>query len=248
MKYAKRDFDDDVLQILKDVGVRDSLIEFARLSIMQNDVAHWFDHVGAVIKQGLFLSKLANAESNPKVVKRCNRIVVIAALLHDTACWLDRDRHHEVASRWVTDVLGDGNSLTWYGLLSDEVPIIAQAILEHRASWKSPRMTLESEIVAAADRGKLEITELLRRSYLYGRFNLGYDQDQGLEHACKHIADKFGESGYAYENLPKLCLMAKDDINLLRNQAMDKKLGQDIIINNRDVWEKFYQEVKHASE
>lgn len=248
MNYAKRDFDDDVITLLKEVGVNEHLIHFAKTNIERNDVAHWFDHVGAVVKQGLFLSRLVTVESSKAIADKCNRIVATAALLHDTACWMDRDRHHEIAAEWIMDTLDNQESLDFYGLIPDEVPIIAKAILEHRASWQLKRSCLESEIVAAADRGKLEYEECLRRSYLYGRFKKGLDPDQALTHACEHIAEKFGVRGYAYENLPKLCLMAQDDINLLRNQAMDKKLGRSIIIKHRDAWEKFYQEVKHASE
>jgi hypothetical protein len=247
MTYAKHDFDDNVLNSLKDLGVSERLIHFAKTNIEKNDVAHWFDHVSAVIRQGLFLAQLVHAESTEELRKRSTRIIAIAALMHDTACWMDRDRHHDVAADWILNLVDSQESLDFYGLSPDELVPISICIREHRASWPHKRTSLESDIVSAADRGDLTIEECLRRSYLYGRFKKMLDRDQAIHHACEHIEEKFGVRGYAYENLPALCLKT-NDILLLRNQAMDKQLGRAIIIKHRDAWEKFYQEVKHASD
>lgn len=248
MSKAINNFDEGVLEILKGLEISDNLIHFARTNIERNDVAHYFDHVDAVIRQSYFLAAIAFTESNKYNDPSVKRIVVISALMHDTACWSDRDKHHEIAAQWMTDTLNSEESLKFYGLIPEEVPEIATCILEHRASWKKSRTSIFSEIVAAADRGKLTYTECLRRSYLYGRFEKQLDIEAATTHACNHIAEKFGTDGYAYENLPKFCLLAVDDINLLRVQAMDKKLGSSIVTKHREGWEKYYQEVRHASE
>lgn len=248
MSKAINNFDEGVLEILKGLEISDNLIHFARTNIERNDVAHYFDHVDAVIRQSQSLATIAFAESDKYKDPSVKRIVAIAALMHDTACWVNRADHHKIAAEWMMNNLDSEESLKFYGLIPAEVPIIATCILEHRASWDKDRSSIYSEIVAAADRGKLEITECLRRSYLYGRFAKGLDVKAATTHACDHIADKYGENGYVYNKLPKLCLMATEDINLLRTQAMDKKLGNSIITDHREGWEKYYQEVKYARE
>lgn len=248
MTYAKHDFDDNVLKSLKELNVSERLIHFARTNIERNDVAHWFDHVSAVIRQGLFLAHLVHAESSKELKQRSTRVIAIAALLHDTACWYDRDRHHDIAADWVLNLVDSQEALDFYGLSPEEITPIAICIREHRASWPHKRTSLDSDIVAAADRGEFKIEECLRRSYLYGRFKKGLAPLDAMNHACDHIADKYGTDGYVYKNLPALCLKASDDIELLRNQAMNKQLGLSIINKRRDDWERFYQEVKNASD
>lgn len=248
MSKAINNFDEGVLATLKGLGIHGNLVHFARTNIERNDVAHYFDHVDAVIRQSQFLATIVFAESSQYKDPSVKRIVAIAALMHDTACWHDRDTHHEVAAAWMMDLLDSEESLKFYGLEPEEVPKIATCILEHRASWTKPRSGILSEIVAAADRGELTYEECLRRSYLYGRYYKKLDVENATVHACEHISEKFGTEGYAYNNLPKLCLLATDNINLLRIQAMDIKLGTSIIIKRREGWEKYYQEVSHAGD
>ncbi len=63
MSKAINNFDEGVLEILKGLGVSKNLIDFARTNIERNDVAHYFDHVDAVILQSQFLATIAFAES-----------------------------------------------------------------------------------------------------------------------------------------------------------------------------------------
>lgn len=247
MSKAINKFNDSTIELLKSLGVNGQLIHFASTNIERNDVAHHFDHVESVITNAVLNMTLINKESFDYKNNSKIRIVAIAALLHDTACWCDRANHHIVAAEWVMDTLDSKELLEFYGLVPEEVSSIAIAIREHRASWKHKRSTIESEVVAAADRGELTYEESLRRSYLYGRYAKKLSVQDATIHACDKIAEKYGPEGYAYENLPALCLIRGEEIKLLKQNSLDKELGYSIIRANLEQWESHYDEVLNVS-
>lgn len=250
MNKVVTDFSPMAMNYLGLFNINANIIEMARENIRKNDVAHYFDHVSDVIcnahriasTQTCFVD-VATDEERYKIVRQS----LLGALLHDTACWRDRATHHWIAAEWVYGLIEDRAALEHYGLSVEDVIEVTIAIREHRASWEGERKHLVSEIVAAADRGSFEITECLRRSYLFGRFNKNLNKAEATHHAAMHIGEKYGAKGYVYDNLPNFCLKANaDNIKALKLNADAHQLKIAIIMKNRDSWEEYYQEVLNA--
>lgn len=250
MNKVVTDFSPMAINYLGLFNINANIIEMARENICKNDVAHYFDHVSDVIcnahriasTQSCFVEGIDDKERY-KIVRQS----LLAALLHDTACWKDRGTHHSIAAEWIFGLIEDHDALEHYGLSMDDAIEVTVAIREHRASWEGERKRLVSLIVAAADRGSFEITECLRRSYLFGRFNKNLNKAEATHHAAMHIGEKYGAKGYVYANLPEFCLKANaDNIKALKLNADAHQLKIAIIMKNRDDWEEYYQEVLNA--
>lgn len=250
MNKVVTDFSPVAMKLLGLFGISENIIEMARENIRKNDVAHYFDHVSDVICNAHRIASTHSFDLEAILDEDRYKIVrqsLIAALLHDTACHHDRGTHHLIAAEWIYGLLEDRNAMAHYGVTVEDVIEVTVAIREHRASWEGERTRVVSQIVAAADRGSFDITECLRRSYLFGRFNKNLNKAEATHHAAAHIGEKYGARGYVYDNLPEFCLKANaDNIKALKLNADAHKLKIAIITKNRDDWEEYYQEVLNA--
>lgn len=236
------DFSTDSYRIFTELGITKTLVDIARDNILRNDVAHYIDHVDSVIRLSYQYANTLVPDATGRVNGfshwTIKRVVVIAALFHDAGCWIDRDTHEVRAFEIVLGLTGIGRGR---GVYYSEADYIGIAILEHRASYQKARSNVMSEIVAAADRGLLTYEETLRRSYLYARFRINLPVEKSIEHAVKHIHEKFGPDGRAYTNLPTFC--ATQDITKLQSDTLDFTEGRKICLARGKEWETYYSEV-----
>lgn len=158
-----------------------------------SNVAHGIVHVETVMKRALLLNEKYN-------LKIDETEIVMSALLHDIFSSKDRDNHHELAAKWVESSmmpsLGDKHSKAR----------IANAIREHRASYKGKYSSPLSELLASADRDLPVLEDILLRMY-HHRLDLDpkATKNEIIPDMIKHLGEKYSRDGYiTYPDLYKL--------------------------------------------
>lgn len=151
-----------------------------------NDRAHRIEHFQAVEAAGLHINRVLGLACDPV-------LIMAAAFFHDLFAW-SRDNHERLSCAWV--------ATTEYELFAamdhDEMLMVSDACLEHRASYKGEYSTHFSALIASADRGfPGDVQTMLARSELYHNDALKITGDAAREGAIKHIKEKFGSGGYA---------------------------------------------------
>jgi len=172
----------------------DGLIEIISPFYLKTDKAHGLDHVLDVtitmikMKIKLFIKDESCIDEN----------ILVAGLCHDMFSTLeDRKIHNEKGAIWISK-----NSDKLQNLFQiDNTRAIELAILEHRSSWKQEFSSTLSELISSADRGYLNLDDMIERSLKYHNGN--------MEEVIKHMREKFGRTGYA--KYPQIFLDFHDD-------------------------------------
>lgn len=162
--------------------------------IEASDPAHDVFHVYSVVM-------LAKELSSYVPPSDCSYLMV-AALMHDIGSGIDRKNHHIVGARLSGEILLSDSNYTNV----DAVYRVANAILQHRASFKEARIDPVSTVLAAADRGKMDNPDaMMIRACMTKE---GTTEDlipwRAFELAWQHGIEKFGPNGYAWDTLPSL--------------------------------------------
>lgn len=195
------------------------LIDQALAEYRMNDAAHLEDHAfNVVLHADIIIKRFPE-------LQEYRGVILIAALLHDVKCHINRDKHHILGALAVYREYMNTHMFTRCNYFPTEITMIEEAVLEHRASWKYKRSHNVSEAVAAADRGKPELLAYLRRAvrYRYAQLPEGVsltDQIKAriVRESLEHMRDKFGVNGYAWETMPKYTLlMYEEDINEMKS-------------------------------
>jgi len=176
-----------------------------------NDAAHLQDHAVNVVLEA------------DKIIDRFEelwpyrRVILTAALLHDVKCHVNRDKHHILGALAVFREYLLGNDKTKDTFTAEEITMIEEAVLEHRASWKHKRSHDVSECVAAADRGKPDLFSYMRRAirYRYAQVPAGTVMSEEsirriVHDSVTHMSEKFGDHGYAWNTIPKYTKLMYD--------------------------------------
>lgn len=146
------------------------------------DPAHGWNHIDTVRREAYDLAKKYNPDSL--------KLIDDAALYHDIGLGVDRDLHELIGSEMVAN--NDILRRKW----GDQLPILVDAIREHRASTGNPQHIV-GQILSDADRLGAPDGNRLSRSVLYFMDkNPGSPMDVALLNAAKHIEKKFGEGSY----------------------------------------------------
>lgn len=186
-----------VMGFLPTEWVERVLVEYDR-----NDVAHQRDHAINVVNAADDIINLySELESHRKVI-------LVAALLHDIKCWVNRDKHHMLGALAAKRVMAEMDGVLVH-FDDEDIINIETCILEHRASWKHVRSNLISDCVASADRGNIDVNAYMRRAvrYRYSHLPAGteitHDVKMNIvEDSLQHMREKFGIKGYAWATLP----------------------------------------------
>lgn len=146
------------------------------------DAAHRRDHVITVIEQSLMLGRHYDVDMN---------MVYVIAAYHDTGLVQGRELHH-VYSRDV--VMSDATLRRWFS--DEQIAIMGDAVMDHRASSKSEPRTIYGRIVAEADR-LIDSEIIIRRTI---QFTLTHhpslSRDEGWERMLTHLNEKYNYGGY----------------------------------------------------
>lgn len=114
----------------------------------------------------------------------------------------ERDQH-ELLSAKIAQIILQSTSL----FTSEELDAIAGAIARHRASYKGPRPDFLSNLVAAADRGYPDLDHHFPRAIAYVVEHYPHFSDKECAlYVRKHLHEKYGAYGYAWDNIPSLYL------------------------------------------
>lgn len=151
----------------------------------KNERAHGIEHINYVIRRSFELIKQNNLEVDH------NKVYVIAAY-HDIGHYIDPKKHEIISAK----IMSEDEKLKQH--FSDEdLKIIKEAIVDHRASADHEPRSIYGKIVSSADRNNT-VEQCLERSYYYGkRLNPEYTDRELYERAFKHLNLKFGVGGYA---------------------------------------------------
>lgn len=154
-----------------------------------NDKAHMIDHADDVYAN---LKELVDSEN----LKVDDDVVFLTAYTHDIYTGINRGKHHELASKYA---LKRGDK--YLELMNDgEIDLISRGVRNHRSSGNPKnRITRFEVLMAIADKGKLALGDMLKRSFSYNMSKNDKLSDidvAGL--VLIHMIDKFGESGYGY--------------------------------------------------
>lgn len=183
--------------------------------------SHGLDHVREVAKRALEIKY-----AYPDIDFECDDIMIIfAGLFHDIMSETNRENHHTVGAEVF---LKEIKNYKFFDLLTeDQLDKVAEAITQHRASYKGEYSNKFCELMAAADRDKPDLFKIIRRSYNFIRENNSQlKEEEILEEVKKHLIDKFSRDGYMkypefYAKIYELelnCLW--DDIDMLKNDNL----------------------------
>jgi len=186
----------------------ESVISKALSQYALNDAAHLEDHAIAVVIHADEIIKRF-----PEL-QQWRGVILVAALLHDTKCHVNRDKHHILGALAVYREFLCSSPVSRNAFTYDEVTMIEECVLEHRASWKHKRSHSASEAVAAADRGKPDLYGYMRRAvrFRYAQLEQGTVVTEETKRtiitdSITHMREKFGVSGYAWDSMPKYTLL-----------------------------------------
>ncbi len=154
----------------------------------KNDIGHNMEHVSYVIDRSLRFAKEVDDIN-------INMVYVVAAY-HDIGHHIDA-KNHEVVSSII--FLKDFEMRKYFSV--DEIKIISEAILDHRASNDYEPRSIYGKIVSSADRNT-SIDEPLKRTYQYTLKHCpGLSIDEIIDRAYNHLSEKYGQEGYAKEKM-----------------------------------------------
>lgn len=154
---------------------------------INNIGGHGKEHINDVIQRSFELIKEFNLEVD------ANMVYVIAAY-HDIGYKEDKENHEKVSA---DKFLEDEEIKKFFN--EEQIQIISEAIIDHRASLEYEARSIYGKIVSSADR-EISVENMLKRSFLY-QSDKHQDENpstmQVIEYSFKKLSSKFGKNGYA---------------------------------------------------
>lgn len=179
---------------------------------------HGRDHILTVIMRSFEIKKEFDLSLK-------NKLILIIAAYHDIGYKKDPDNHEQVSSEmFLTD-----KEIQKF-LEPDEVQIVAEAIVDHRASLEYEARSEYGKLVSSADR-ETSVENMLKRSFLYQADKHADENptiEQVIEYSFKKLTKKFGKDGYAKMYFPdkKYTEYLKEMQELLENK--DKFIAREM--------------------
>jgi len=179
----------------------------------KNDLAHQMDHADGVVEGGLIINRKLKLKVDEK-------LIILAGYMHDIFTGAHRKEHHTLAYDYVMKI---GGKL--WNLSRHETKLVANAVKEHRSSGDGIFTSTLSEIIAAADKGRPDLTDYILRSFKYHLKT--ESKDEAYKNVLEHLKEKFSSTGYAtYPDL--YAKFYGDDLKHLQKQIDDLTL-KDVI-------------------
>lgn len=154
---------------------------------INNIGGHGKEHIIDVIQRSFELIKEFNLNVDT------NMVYVIAAY-HDIGYKEDKENHEKVSA---DKFLEDEEIKKFFN--EEQIQIISEAIIDHRASLEYEARSIYGKIVSSADR-EISVENMLKRSFLY-QSDKHQDENpstmQVIEYSFKKLSSKFGKNGYA---------------------------------------------------
>lgn len=148
---------------------------------------HGIDHVITVIERSFELVDEFGLDVN------LDMVYTIAAF-HDIGYKYNPDNHEQLSSEMF---LKDSKMKEFFN--EEQIKIISEAIVDHRASLEYEARSIYGKIVSSADRA-IDVDKMLERSILFQR-DKHKDENptdlQVIEYSYKKLSSKYGKDGYA---------------------------------------------------
>lgn len=181
----------------------ENVMDYYMGEIFSNDLAHNLNHVIDVYFRMLNMNRLLNIGVSYK-------LIVLSAFLHDLKCHVDRSKHEILSANYITDCFNNEDCEDPFikQLTEDEVDVLKNAILKHRASGDDVPESGLAGLLYAADKDIPDLKDIIIRAGEY---------DSDPEHILKHIQEKFSEDGYIKYNHYYECYYGLFNIDKLYN-------------------------------
>ena len=153
---------------------------------------HGRDHILTVIMRSFEIKKEFK-------LKLKDKLILIIAAYHDIGYKKDPDNHEQVSS----EMFLEDKEIQKF-LETDEIKIVAEAIVDHRASLEYEARSEYGKLVSSADR-ETSVENMLKRSFLYQADKHAAENptiEQIIEYSFKKLTKKFGKDGYAKMYFP----------------------------------------------
>lgn len=146
------------------------------------DAGHRRDHVITVIEQSLNLAQYYDVNVD---------MVYAIAAYHDTGLVAGREHHHIVSGEIVCN---DERLREWFD--DDQIEVMADAVVDHRASNSREPRSIYGKIVAEADR-IIDGATIVRRTIQYGLAHYPeMTKEQQYQRFVEHMMEKYADGGY----------------------------------------------------
>lgn len=148
---------------------------------------HGIEHINSVISRSFELVDEFNLEID------LNMVYTIAAF-HDIGYKTNPDEHEEVSSNMFRN---NPDMKKFFN--KDQINIIADAIIDHRASLEYEARSIYGKIVSSADR-EISVENMLKRSILFQSDKHKNENPtimQIIDYSYNKLSSKYGKGGYA---------------------------------------------------
>lgn len=193
--------------------------------VLNNIGGHGIEHIKTVIQRSFEIIDEFNLDINKDMV-------YTIASFHDIGYKQNPDKHEEVSSEMFKN---DTNITKFF--TKEEINIIAEAIVDHRASLEYEPRSIYGKVISSADR-ETSVRDMLERSVKY-QFDKHKAEnptvEQVIEYSYKKLSSKYGKGGYAkmYYQDKKYLDYLETMQNLLENKEKfiqeEMKIAKDII-------------------
>ncbi len=168
-------------------------IEKSVLPLYDTNIAgHGREHIEFVIERSFELAREFDLDVD------LNMVYVIA-VFHDIGYKEDPDNHEEVSSR----IFKEDEVMPKY-FTAEQIDIMADAIVDHRASLEYESRSVYGKLVSSADR-EISVHNVLKRSILFQTAKHKDENpslEQVIDYSYKKLSSKYGKGGYAKMYFP----------------------------------------------
>lgn len=154
---------------------------------IDNIGGHDLDHIKTVVQRSFEIVKAFQLDVNP------NMVYTIAAF-HDIGYKMDPDNHEQISAELF---LQEENLKKFFS--QEEIKIMSEAIVDHRASLEYEARSIYGKLVSSADR-EISVDNMLKRSLKYQKDKHATENptlDQVIAFSYKKLSSKYGKGGYA---------------------------------------------------
>ena len=189
--YVKVNEDEKVLETRFEIShdqINPELQDYIETEIFplyeRNEPSHGIKHIQTVINRSLHIAKEYEINKN---------IVYTVASYHDLGHYINPKIHEKLSA----DIfMKDKQIKKWF--TEEEIQIIKEAIVDHRASSNHEPRSIYGKIVSTADRTIKSIDVSIKRTYTYTINNLPkMTKKERVQKVYEHLNDKYGSNGYA---------------------------------------------------
>lgn len=153
---------------------------------------HGIEHIESVIDRSFELVEEFHLEVD------LNMVYTIAAF-HDIGYKINPEKHEEVSSQMF---MNNEDMKSFFN--EEQRKIIAEAIVDHRASLEYEARSIYGKIVSSADR-EISVENVLKRSILFQSDKHKEENPsimQVIDYSYKKLSSKYGKGGYAKMYFP----------------------------------------------